>query len=525
MKALIYLTKKTFVNQLKKAVKKPTTVLALIFGIAYGIFILFSFGVMAVSFRLSSVQGLVIIISVWTIYTMSANMIVYASRKGIIFKPAHSQFVFTAPIDPKLVLIYGGWKNFLSSIGVWIVLCIGGFTVFQVDWWRVIFFFLTGYVCEIVLELAIILFLYTNDHFSEKFMKGMRFTLKAFLLIFTIVILFYFKLNGLSVESAVQFFDWPVLQMIPLIGWQVAISRLILLGPTVLNVVCTFLYLVFLLYAVVAVKKMKCNGGYYEEAAKFADDYAELKKKQKSGDMEASINGKKRKFRTVGYKVSGTGAKAIFSRQFLEYKKEKYFIFTKTTIITAVFAFIFSYSLREVVNETGFSGMFLLGIVAYISLIMSGYTGKWEKELKNPYMFMIPDSPLKKMWYATLMEHVKAFVDGCIICIPIGLFWGVSLIHVIYCILLYVVIQADRLYTLVIVQSLVGDVFGRTGQSLLRMFLQLLLIGTGVGVSIVAAIFLSVDLIYPIILGYMILLTIAMGALAALRFEVMESLV
>ena len=30
-------------------------------------------------------------------------------------------------------------------------------------------------------------------------------------------------------------------------------------------------------------------------------------------------------------------------------------------------------------------------------LIMSGYTGKWESELeKNPYIFLIPDSPLKK---------------------------------------------------------------------------------------------------------------------------------
>ena len=29
----------------------------------------------------------------------------YASRKGILFRPAHSQFVFPAPISPKLVLI------------------------------------------------------------------------------------------------------------------------------------------------------------------------------------------------------------------------------------------------------------------------------------------------------------------------------------------------------------------------------------------------------------------------------------
>ena len=40
MKALIYLTKRSFINNMKKAVHKPSTLIALIFGIAYGIFII-----------------------------------------------------------------------------------------------------------------------------------------------------------------------------------------------------------------------------------------------------------------------------------------------------------------------------------------------------------------------------------------------------------------------------------------------------------------------------------------------------
>ena len=44
MKALIYLTKRSFINNIKKAVKKPTTLIALIFGVVYAIFILFFIG-------------------------------------------------------------------------------------------------------------------------------------------------------------------------------------------------------------------------------------------------------------------------------------------------------------------------------------------------------------------------------------------------------------------------------------------------------------------------------------------------
>ena len=78
------------------------------------------------------------------------------------------------------------------------------------------------------------------------------------------------------------------------------------------------------------------------------------------------------------------------------------------TVLSAVVAFIFAYSLQKSVSDSSMAGFILLGVVAYVALIMSGYTGKWESELKNPYIFLIPDSPLKKMWYATLMEHVKA---------------------------------------------------------------------------------------------------------------------
>lgn len=91
MKALIYLIKRTAANNLKKAVRKPTTLLALIFGAAYGIFLIVMLGTLAVTVRIDSVQGLVILVTVWTIYITVGNFMSYASRKGILFRPAHSQ--------------------------------------------------------------------------------------------------------------------------------------------------------------------------------------------------------------------------------------------------------------------------------------------------------------------------------------------------------------------------------------------------------------------------------------------------
>ena len=242
MRALMYLTRRSLVNNLKKAVQKPSTLIALIFAIGYGIFIVVSLGGLAVSIRMDSVRGLLIIITAWCIYATLGNFMAYSSRKGILFKPAHAHFVFTAPISPKVVLLNSAWMNYVLSVVLWVVLAIGGLTVFQVAPWKVLLLILAGGVMELALEVSVMVFLYTNDRLPEKLMKGIRTFIKVFLIGFTLLVVLYFRKNGMTVGAASAFVDWNVLQMIPVIGWQIAAYRLILLGPTLLNVICSCLY-------------------------------------------------------------------------------------------------------------------------------------------------------------------------------------------------------------------------------------------------------------------------------------------
>ena len=525
MKALIYLTKRSLINNLKQACRKPLTLILLIFGIAYGIFVVAMLGTLALTIHIDSPKGLLAVLIIWSIYGFLGNFMSYSSRKGILFRPAHAHFVFPSPVSPKLVLLESAWMNYVMSVCIWIVIGIGAFTVFGIHPVKAVLVVLFGLVIELAFEIAVMLFLYTNDRLPEKLMKGIRTFIKVFLIGFTLLVVLYFRKNGMTVGSASAFVDWEVLQLIPVIGWQIAAYRLILLGPTMLNVICSCLYAASVIVSVAAVSRMQCSGGYYEEAAKFADDYAEIKKRQKNGETVFGISGKKRKFRQVRERISAKGAKAIFYRQLLEYKKEKFFIFSKVTLIAVVIAFFLCYTLRDAAMETGVAEFFLLGVIAYMSIVMSGYLGKWENELKNPYLYLIPDTPMKKLWYATLMEHVKALVDGCIICIPVGIFWHVEPVYVVFCILIYAVLQADRLYTKVIAQCLVGEIFGKTGQDVLRMCVQLALLGMGAGAAVIVGIFIDIGLIFPVLLVYSVMVTAAMGFLASLRFETMEQFV
>lgn len=100
---------------------------------------------------------------------------------------------------------------------------------------------------------------------------------------------------------------------------------------------------------------------------------------------------------------------------------------------------------------------------------------------------------MKKLWYSTLMEHVKAFVDGVLLCVPIGILWKVN-------------------------------VLGRTGQDVVRAFFQMFVLGIGVTAAALAGIFISMDLVFPIALIYSMIVTVIIGLIAAIRFDSMEQM-
>lgn len=94
MRALLYLTKRSMINNLKKAVKKPLTLLVVLACAAYAVFLAVMLAELAVQMKFDSAKGMVIILTVWSLYLFLLNFMSYASRKGILFRPAHAHFIF-----------------------------------------------------------------------------------------------------------------------------------------------------------------------------------------------------------------------------------------------------------------------------------------------------------------------------------------------------------------------------------------------------------------------------------------------
>lgn len=520
MKALFYMTKRSMVNQIKKALKKPVTYLILCVVMVY----IFAFGSLFISWKeagiFTSPRSLVTILTVGAVFTFFSNFVTYAKKKGIIFKPSHSHFIFTAPIDPKVILLMGAMKNYLMSAGIALLVLFAELYIFRIGFFKACFLSIVCFLLETILEGSLILFLYANEKLTPKMTTILCRGIYVFLLGIVAVVVFYFQKYGFTLDSVYRFIDYPVIQMLPIVGWNIALYRFVLLGPTTLNTICSLLYLFSVAGMFLAAKKMKCTGEYYEDAAKFADDYAEFHKRSKNGEM-VFVMGKKKQFKKAkAIQYKGNGAKAIFYRQLQEYKKERFFIFGEMTLAAAIADVVMIWFLRGTYDAP--PEVLLLGLIAYITFIATGYTGKWEKELKSHYLYLIPDKPLRKLWYATLMEHIRSVVDGLVLCVPVGLVWKMPVSYILMSVVIYAVLQANKLYMRVFAESIIGSSLGVTGRQFVYMLFQSAILGMGIVFGVMAGIFLGMFWVFPVLIVYCICMMALIMVLASVRFERME---
>ena len=93
MKALWYLRKTIWKNQIKKALKRPTTYLFLVLGIFYIGIIVAGIGTVAATFQFDSAYGLVVLMTIWSFYMIPAFRQL-CRPQGNYFPPLPGAFCF-----------------------------------------------------------------------------------------------------------------------------------------------------------------------------------------------------------------------------------------------------------------------------------------------------------------------------------------------------------------------------------------------------------------------------------------------
>lgn len=520
--AFFYLYRKTFKNRVKRAVKKPVTYIYMAFVIWYLYFIFQNFGQVFQLFEMEKNSVLTALLTVLVFFIVPSNMISYSKRKGLIFREPDVHFLFSAPIAPKRILLYAHLKTMWMALFLNLVVTIGIVAWFEMPVWKAAVYFIYSFIVENILETCLMVLCYGNERLDEEQMKRVQLLMYLLIGIFVLIGILVYMKDGAGFEAVVDYLHSPAIRLVPIIGWNIAFLHLLFMAPDTVSIIGSILYFGAVVILFFAALRMKCTGEYFEDAMKFAEDYEEARKKGKAGEM--AIIGKKKKYGKAAVAYKGGYGKAIFYRQLLEYKKNRFFIFGFYTLVCLCVGIgigVFGYKEKF----GGYGEFVILGVMAYLTFLFSGYSGKWGKELKKPYTYLIPDTALCKLWYATLMEHIRALVDGCLIALPAGILLGISVIRILLIIGVYICIQACKLYAEVMVEAFLGNILGTAGKQYARVFFLGIVIMVGIMGAAAGTMIYSVEAGLLFLIGIVILMTGGMMAIAAVNFERMETVV
>ena len=520
----LFLYRKILKNRVKKALHKPVTYVYLVIAVLYFVLIFGSFkitfDVMFAERGIDSASALTVVLTVITFFLVPANLISYGKRKGLVFRQSDIHFLFPAPVNPKGVLLYDHVKTVLLGLLTYFVLSVGGVFWFGMPLWKMFLFFLISCVAENVLESSMMVICYGNERFNRRQMLLFQILIYAVMGIFVVIGIAVYIREGAGLRAVVNYLHSPAIQMVPVVGWFIALVHLLFMGPTTVNIIGSVLYFAAAVFFFLTAVRMKCTGEYYEDAIKFAEDYEEARQKGKKG--EVAIAGWKKKYGKATVSYRGSYAKALFYRQLLEYKKNRFFIFGFYTLLCLCAGIGLA-----VIGKRGDMGemapFVILGAMAYLTFIFAAYSGKWGKELAKPYTYLIPDSAFRKLWYATLMEHIRALADGCLLTLPTGIVMGLPFLQMVLIIMVYVCLQACKLYAEVMVEAFLGNILGAVGKQFARLFFEGIVIGFGILGAALGTILFSLEVGLVLLVIVMAGMTAVMMIIASINFERMES--
>lgn len=413
MNALIYLVATTIKNFIRELLRKPAKLvpyLIIIALIASGLF----FSITGTSTPSSSFDF------VWLTAALFAFIVLFyalAIQKGltsgdVIFDMPDVNLLFTSPLRPQSILVYGLTRLAKSSILASVFILFQGATLasFGIGISGLVVMFIVFIVCMVSLSLlSLVLYTLTNSQPRAKMI------VRIVAIVVFVPALLYFFFHLLSTEdvtiAAQTVFASPVFSAIPLVGWATSGTIGLLQG----DIMGSVLWLALLLAACIGMFLSILLGriDYYEDVLVSTETAFERRRAASEGDVQGAVATTKRNVRVTKASLKGSGASAIFYRQLREtFRQSRFGFFGITSIVIlaiAIFMAILFQGSPETAGDSGFALIILILMAMQVFFIGSS---KGLLELYLPHMYLIPDSSFKKVIWSNLVLVFKTLLES-----------------------------------------------------------------------------------------------------------------
>ncbi len=497
MSPLFFLIRKSLKNIIKSAFKKPLVLIGYLF------VLLLLGGSLALAFFMPSgsvnqnppemFKGIMVLAS-GVLYYSTLKMGI--DKGSSYFRMADVNLVFPSPLKGNHVLLYGFLKQLAGTL-LFIYLAVAQIpnlkNNFMINNYGVWMILLAVVMYSLAFPLVSIAIYSWTTKVKVRKVWAKR-VLDIVALAAVLVFILRLSASGQFAVALQEVFGSPAAQYFPLIGWTAAIASAGVTGftfPAVFGLSAMLLVIVGLL---ISFLRMKVD--YYEDVLE-ATEYAETVLKAKKEGNTMGLNTKIKS--NVKQKLNGTGARVLFSKQILELRKTSFFLFLDRTSITIILsAVIFKLVMPD---EAGTMNLIIILAFSVYMLLLFQMQGRLGQELSKPYIFLIPDSPARKLFYTTLPEHVKNLFDGAVLFILSGILFKANPLLVPACIITYVLFGAVFTYTDVLCRRLFGSVHSKALLIFIKAIAALLVELPGIIAAVIVLVISGSQLLCIITMG------------------------
>ncbi len=431
-KALVYVLTRRFKNKIVSIIKKPGQSVFLFIFLALFAFSIFSgnrAGTASFIRPLDELLSICLLLFGASFVLTSFNGI---SKGASLFSMSDVNLLFPSPVKPISVLIYGLIQQMGTS------LLLGAFLLFQYSTVHSIYGVDVNFLIAVFLLYAAVSFcgqltamvIYILTSSDDKKIKIAKYSFIS-IMVLAIGAVFAHAVSmgsddmiGNIVQSASSL---PVM-FFPVIGWAKMILTGLFAGETVnlLYVVLGIgLMLVYVLILVLLIKFRQVD--YYEDVLKATEaSFTAITAKKEGKFTEAVPQNVKVGKTGIG---KGNGSDVFFYKHKLESRRIKAFIFDIPTLVYMAVICIFSFVFR---NE-GVLPVLLLSI--YLQMF-SVALGRWVKEFVLPYVYLIPEKPMKKLFNCLKESFSKIILEAIFVFAIVGLIMKLEPLEIIGCILM-----------------------------------------------------------------------------------------
>lgn len=483
-----YLLKRNVVNYIKSIKHKPSKAIPLVFYIVMLLFLVFA------TFN-NNIQSLsndnipyftgvaTLVCCVIFLYVIYSG----TTRKNFKYSMSDVNLIFTSPIKPQNVLLYGFIKEISFAFAMSFVI------IWQIpnlaNQFKFVKYGIGVFVIITVLFLISISFTSLLMYgIFVKFSKEKKAFTKFLKILYVILIALltsniYINSNGSYFSYTMKIFNMNFWSYIPIVGWaRDAINQCVLGFNSSIYLYVFLLLLTDILFCFIL---YKINIDFYEDTLTSAEQNEAAAALKNNGYNTKNLEYKNKGFKPLLFnkKVDmsnlPTYSKSIFIRHLLEYKKTGFFFVNLFSIICFVFSLAWGIYIQ---------GPYLvLFFIAVYILFLSVASGKWSQDFNTHYIFLIPDDSASKLFYSTLSSVIKYIIDSLFIFIPAGVILNENPLMIIG----YIIAYSSFGFVITYGSVLNYKLFDRVSNQMVKGFFQLIVLFVFIIPGIIIGLILS----------------------------------